>query len=107
MQYLILDEADRMLDMGFEPLVRQLVETLGLPPKTKRHTLMFSATFKAEIQKLAADFLKDNYLFITVGIVGGACKDVEQTFFEVDRLKKREQLCDILNNSGLFCFLFN
>lgn len=95
-----MDEADRMLDMGFEPDVRKIVETLGMPPKGKRQTLMFSATFKEEIQKLAADFLQ-NYLFITVGIVGGACSDVEQKFFEVDRLKKREHLCNILNNSGM------
>ncbi|KAK7101265.1 hypothetical protein V1264_024070 [Littorina saxatilis] len=98
-KFLILDEADRMLDMGFEPCIRKLVDTLGLPPKTQRQTLMFSATFKAEIQRLAADFLND-YLFITVGIVGGACSDVEQTFLEVDRLQKREYLCDILNTAG-------
>ena len=88
-----------MLDMGFEPSIRKLVETFGMPPKTQRQTLMFSATFKPDIQKLAADFLND-YLFITVGIVGGACSDVEQTFLEVDRLQKREYLCDILNTMG-------
>lgn len=98
-KFLILDEADRMLDMGFEPSIRRLVDTMGLPPKTKRQTLMFSATFKPDIQQLAADFLND-YLFITVGIVGGACSDVEQTFLEVDRLQKREYLCDILNTMG-------
>ena len=90
-----------MLDMGFEPSIRRLVETMGLPPKTQRQTLMFSATFKPDIQQLAADFLND-YLFITVGIVGGACSDVEQTFLEVDRLQKREYLCDILNTMGKF-----
>ncbi|XP_076463015.1 ATP-dependent RNA helicase DDX4-like [Babylonia areolata] len=98
-RYLILDEADRMLDMGFEPSIRRLVDTMGMPPKSDRQTLMFSATFKPDIQKLAADFMND-YLFITVGIVGGACTDVEQTFLEVDRLQKREYLCDILNTSG-------
>lgn len=50
-QYLILDEADRMLDMGFEPDMRKLVDTFGMPPKENRQTLMFSATFPEEIQK--------------------------------------------------------
>ena len=99
-QFLILDEADRMLDMGFEPAIRQLVETLGLPANTDRQTLMFSATFKPDIQKLAGDFL-NQYLFITVGIVGGACSDVEQTFLEVDRFEKRDRLCSILTSMGL------
>lgn len=95
-----------MLDMGFEPEIRKLVETMGMPPKTERQTLMFSATFPEEIQKLAADFLND-YLFVTVGRVGGANTDVSQNFFEVDRLQKRESLCDILNAGGsLFIFHF-
>ncbi|CAG5122587.1 unnamed protein product, partial [Candidula unifasciata] len=97
--FLILDEADRMLDMGFEPEIRKMVETMGMPPKTQRQTLMFSATFPEEIQKLAADFLND-YLFVTVGRVGGANTDVSQHFFQVDRLQKRESLCDILNAGG-------
>ncbi|KAL8600995.1 hypothetical protein ACOMHN_030652 [Nucella lapillus] len=98
-QYLILDEADRMLDLGFEPDIRKLVETFGMPPKGQRQTLMFSATFKEEIQRLAGDFLQD-YLFITVGIVGGACADVTQTFLQVDQFQKREHLCQILNEMG-------
>lgn len=99
-KYLILDEADRMLDMGFEKDIRKLVEQLGMPPKTERQTLMFSATFPEEIQKLAADFLND-YLFLTVGRVGGANTDVQQCVFELGQTEKRQKLLDILADTGM------
>lgn len=49
--YLVLDEADRMLDMGFEPDMRKLVNSPGMPPKEERQTLMFSATYPEDIQR--------------------------------------------------------
>lgn len=61
-----------------------------------RQTLMFSATFPNEIQRLAGKFLC-NYLFLTVGIVGGACSDVEQTLHQVGKFEKRKHLTDLLN----------
>ena len=67
--YLCLDEADRMLDMGFEPQIRRIVDMADMPPCGERQTLMFSATFPNEIQRLAADFL-DDYVFLAVGRVG-------------------------------------
>ncbi len=75
-RYLILDEADRMLDMGFEPQIRRIVEEEGMPT-AERQTFMFSATFPREIQRLASDFLRD-YVFLAVGRVGSAAKDITQ-----------------------------
>nr|ACV69940.1 vasa [Osphronemus goramy] len=100
LRYLVLDEADRMLDMGFEPDMRRLVGSPGMPSKENRQTLMFSATYPEDIQRMAADFLKTDYLFLAVGVVGGACSDVEQTFVQVTKFSKREQLLDLLKTTG-------
>lgn len=49
-RYLALDEADRMLDMGFEPQIRKIVEQTDMPSRGVRQTMLFSATFPREIQ---------------------------------------------------------
>jgi len=92
-----------MLDMGFEPIVRQIVEQMGMTSKSERQTLMFSATFPEEIQKLASDFLKD-HIFITVGRVGGANTDIKQVVYQVEKNEKREKLVSILNETGLYSY---
>lgn len=50
--------------------------------------------------RMAADFLKTDYLFLAVGVVGAACSDVEQTFVQVTKFSKREQLLDLLKTTG-------
>ena len=49
-KYLALEEANRMLDMGFEPQSRKIVEQMDMPPPGMRQTMLFSATFPKEIQ---------------------------------------------------------
>ena len=56
--------------MGFEPQIREIVEKRNMPAKQDRQTLMFSATFPQEIQRLAGSFLNRGYVWVSVGRVG-------------------------------------
>ncbi|XP_031253156.1 DEAD-box ATP-dependent RNA helicase 37-like [Pistacia vera] len=95
-RYLALDEADRMLDMGFEPQIRKIVEQMDMPPPGVRQTMLFSATFPKEIQRLASDFLA-NYIFLAVGRVGSSTDLIVQRVEFVHESDKRSHLMDLLH----------
>ncbi len=95
-EYVVLDEADRMLDIGFLPDLQRILSFL---PK-QRTTLLFSATFSPEIKRLANSYLQDP-VTIEVARSNATASTVEQHFYRVDDDDKRGVLKKILNERGL------
>jgi ATP-dependent RNA helicase RhlE len=95
-QYFVLDEADRMLDMGFINDVRKILTRLP----QKKHSLFFSATMPPEIQKLAASILV-NPSKVEVTPVSSTAETIQQSIYFVEKKDKRSLLLHILKNSAI------
>ena len=95
-EYVVLDEADRMLDIGFLPDLQRILSYL---PK-QRITLLFSATFSPEIKRLASSYLQDP-VTIEVAQSNAAASTVEQHFYSVGADDKRRALHQILKARGM------
>ncbi|HSV78810.1 MAG TPA: DEAD/DEAH box helicase [Ramlibacter sp.] len=95
-EYVVLDEADRMLDIGFLPDLQRILSYL---PK-QRTTLLFSATFSPEIKRLAASYLQDP-VTIEVSRPNTTASTVEQHFYSVPEDDKRRALRQVVRQRGL------
>ena len=90
-EYLILDEADRMLDMGFLPAIRRILEMVP----DKKQTMLFSATMSEEIERLARSTMKQPAL-VEVSPRGKAATTVDQVVYQVAQESKTALLIDLL-----------
>lgn len=93
-EMLVLDEADRMLDLGFIDDIRYISSLL---PK-RRQNLLFSATFSSDIRNLVSKML-DNPVNIAVSPPNSAARRVKQFIYEIDKEKKPALLCHLLKNN--------
>ncbi|MET0212162.1 MAG: DEAD/DEAH box helicase [Vicinamibacterales bacterium] len=93
---LVLDEADRMMDMGFWPDVRRIVA--ALPDAAARQTLLFSATMPDDVMRLADEVVRDAK-FVQVGSAGGPAKSITHTIENVPAAQKAEWLAKFLRRA--------
>ncbi|CAJ1960615.1 unnamed protein product [Sphenostylis stenocarpa] len=89
--FVVLDEADRMLDMGFEPQIREVMRNLP----EKHQTLLFSATMPVEIEALAKEYLASP-VQVKVGKVSSPTTNVSQTLVKIFENEKIDRLLDLL-----------
>jgi ATP-dependent RNA helicase RhlE len=93
---LVLDEADRMMDMGFWPDVRRIVA--ALPDCAARQTLLFSATMPEEVMKLADEVVRDAK-YVQIGSAGGPAKGITHTVESMPAAHKTEWLAKFLRRN--------
>lgn len=97
--YFVLDEADRMLDMGFIHDIKRVLKLL--PPNNKRQNLLFSATFSKDITKLAGQLLNDPVM-VDVAPKNSTADRIDQLVYPVDKNRKKDLLAKLIidNNWG-------
>ena len=106
-QVAVVDEADRMLDLGFEPQLQRIARQLSNP---ERQTVLCSATFPEAVQRVASEYLKESYYFVATGKVGGLRPNVEhqllwknkQTRFQ-DALQSKDTKALVFANTKVEC----
>lgn len=100
-KFLVLDEADRMLDMGFAPQLREIFRYLSQP----RQTLLFSATFPNDIKNMTRKYL-NNPTYVSVGVASQPVQEVKQSTIQTTSSAKNEALLNVLKKRSGSVLIF-